>query len=250
MSYTNYTIVSARCSSSRLPNKALLEINNDLKSIEIVIERAKLIGLPVILATSNDSSDDSLEHIARKHHIHIFRGELENKIKRWRDCFNKFQIDYAVQIDGDDLCYDFNLAKKALEKIHDNEYDIITCKKDVITGLFTFVLTRDSIEKLFLVAKEKSINTDIIIKFIEKAGLKVGFLETSSLEINKNIRLTLDYKEDFEFFKKLYSLIDSRTTTKEIIEFLEENPNICKINFHKQADFIKNQEKFNNSVKI
>ena len=120
----------------------------------------------------------------------------------------------------------------------------------MITVLFTFVLTRDSIEKLFSVAKEKSINTDIIIKFIEKAGLKIGFLETSSLEINKNIRLTLDYEEDFEFFKKLYSLIDIRTTTKKIIEFLEENPNICKINFHKQADFIKNQEKFNNSVKI
>ena len=81
MNYKNYTIVSARCSSSRLPNKALLEINNELKSIEIVIERAKLIGLPVILATSSDSSDDSLEYIARKHHIDIFRGELENKIK-------------------------------------------------------------------------------------------------------------------------------------------------------------------------
>ncbi len=246
----NYTIVSARSSSSRLPNKALLEINNDFKSIEIVIERAKLIGLPVILATSNDSSDDSLEEIANKHNIHIFRGELENKIKRWRDCFNKFQINYAIQIDGDDLCYDFNLAKKALEKIHSDEYDIITCKKNVITGLFTFALTRDSIEKLFSVAKEKSINTDIIIRFIEKAGLKVGFLETSPLEINKNIRLTLDYKEDLDFFKKLYSLIDIQTTTKEIIGFLEENPDISKINFHKQADFIKNQEKFNNSVKI
>ena len=34
MNYKNYTIVSARCSSSRLPNKALLEINNELKSIE------------------------------------------------------------------------------------------------------------------------------------------------------------------------------------------------------------------------
>ena len=246
----NYTIVSARSSSSRLPNKALLEINNDFKSIEIVIERAKLIGLPVILATSNDSSDDSLEEIANKHNIHIFRGELENKIKRWRECFNKFQINYAIQIDGDDLWYDFNLAKKALEKIHSDEYDIITCKKNVITGLFTFALTRDSIEKLFSVAKEKSINTDIIIRFIEKAGLKVGFLETSPLEINKNIRLTLDYKEDLDFFKKLYSLIDIQTTTKEIIGFLEENPDISKINFHKQADFIKNQEKFNNSVKI
>ena len=159
-------------------------INNELKSIEIVIERAKLIGLPVILATSSDSSDDSLEYIARKHHIDIFRGELENKIKRWRDCFNKFQIDYAVQIDGDDLCYDFNLAKKALEEIHYDEYDIITCKKDVITGLFTFVLTRDSIEKLFSVAKEKSINTDIIIKFIEKAGLKIGFFLDGQLRPN------------------------------------------------------------------
>ena len=250
MNYSNYTIVSARCSSSRLPNKALLEIKDNLRSIEIVIERAKLIGLPVILATSSDSSDDELEKIAEKHNILIFRGELQNKIKRWRDCFKKFEIDYAIQIDGDDLCYDFNLAKNALEKIHNNEYDIITCKKEVVTGLFTFALTKNSIENLFSIAKESSINTDIIIKFIEKAKLKVGFVETSSLEIEKNIRLTLDYDEDFRFFKKLYSLIDIRASTKEIIEFLVSNPSMTQINFHKQADFIRNQEKFNNSVKI
>ena len=80
-----------------------------------------------------------------------------------------------------------------------------------------------------------------MVQNIKKIFNKQGFVRLKGV---------LDYKEDFEFFKKLYSLIDIRTTTKEIIEFLEENPNISEINFHKQADFIKNQEKFNNSVKI
>ena len=38
------TIISARCSSGRLPNKALKEIIPGYTSIDIVITRAKQIG--------------------------------------------------------------------------------------------------------------------------------------------------------------------------------------------------------------
>ena len=54
-------IVTVRNSSSRLPNKAILKIKGDLRSIDIVIERVKKTNLPVILATSIDESDNIFE---------------------------------------------------------------------------------------------------------------------------------------------------------------------------------------------
>ena len=51
-------IVNVRNSSSRLPNKAIMKIKGDLRSIDIVVERAKKTGFPVIIATSTDKRDD------------------------------------------------------------------------------------------------------------------------------------------------------------------------------------------------
>ena len=60
-------IIVARTSSDRLPNKALLKINN-IESILCVINRIKKIKRldEIILATSRDKSDDILEKIAKK----------------------------------------------------------------------------------------------------------------------------------------------------------------------------------------
>jgi hypothetical protein len=40
------------------------------------------------------------------------------------------------------------------------------------------------------------------------------------------------------------------TPTIDIIRFLIDNPDVAKINFCKQSDFLKNQERFNNSVEL
>lgn len=240
-------IVSARCSSSRLPNKALLKIKNSLRSIEIVIERAKLIGIPIILATSTDSSDDELEKIAKKHNILIFRGELNNKIKRWYDCFNQFNLKSAIEIDGDDLCYNFRLAKRALKEFK-KETEIMIAPSNIIIGFFTYMISRNGIDKLYSVAKDENLNTDVITKYIEKAQLKSQTLIIKKNECNKEIRLTLDYEEDLIFFRKLYEKLDITTDTNKIIDFLIKNPDIPRINFCKQQDFINNQANFNSKI--
>ena len=54
----NYTIVTVRNTSTRLPNKTIAYITENMRSLDIVIHRAKKIGLPVIVATSTDNSDD------------------------------------------------------------------------------------------------------------------------------------------------------------------------------------------------
>ena len=204
----------------------------------------------MILATSTDPTDDYFEDICKKQNIDIFRGALLNKIKRWYDCFVKFDIDFAIQIDGDDLSYDFDIAKNAIKEIQLGKFDLLTCEKEAITGLFTFAFTKNAIKKLYDVVPDEKTNTDIITKFIKKSNLKTGYLEGSGYEKNEQIRLTLDYKEDLEFFKKLYSLTDIKTPTRKIIEFLIENPDVAKINYHRQKDFVLNQERFNNAIEI
>ena len=74
-------IVTVRNSSTRLPNKAIMKIKDQLRSIDIVISRAKKTGFAVIIATSTDKTDDVFEEIAKEHNVQLFRGALVNKIK-------------------------------------------------------------------------------------------------------------------------------------------------------------------------
>ena len=72
--FTDAAIVTVRNTSSRLPGKSIMNIKNNLRSIDIVIERAKQTGFPVILATSTSETDDIFESIAKQHEIGFFRG--------------------------------------------------------------------------------------------------------------------------------------------------------------------------------
>lgn len=241
-------IVTVRNSSSRLPNKAIMKIKDDLRSIDIVVERAKKTGLPVIITTSTSSSDDVFEQVAREHNVEIFRGSLLNKLKRWYDCFVKFKIDYALFVDGDDLSNNYEIGLRALAKLKSNKLEIVGNPDNIVTGFFTYAMSKSAISKIYNTAPDDNINTDVITRYIEKAGIKVSEIELNDYECNKNIRLTLDYEDDLNFFRKLYDGIDILEGGKGIIDYLEKNKSISEINFHRQKDFLNNQAKFNQSV--
>jgi len=248
MKIKDVAIVTVRNSSSRLPNKAIMKIKGTLRSIDIVVERAKKTRLPVIIATSIAASDDIFVDVAKQHDVHIFRGSLVNKIKRWYDCFNEFGIENALIVDGDDLSHNYDIGSRAVSKLKANQFDVIASPQDIVTGFFTYAMNRNAIVKLYNVVPSEEINTDVITRYIEKAGLNISEIELKDYERNKNIRLTLDYEEDLAFFRKLYENIDILESGKGIIDYLDKNNSISEINFHRQKDFLKNQAKFNESV--
>jgi spore coat polysaccharide biosynthesis protein SpsF len=245
---TDAAIVTVRNSSTRLPNKSIMQINNNIRTIDIVLERAKKTSHSVIIATSTDKSDDIFESIAREHGISIFRGSLLNKIKRWFDCFNYFEVENALLIDGDDLCYSYDIGKRAMIELKSQSMDMIIHPPDIITGLFTYAIKKSGIEKMFKIATNTQTNTDIITSYIEKADLQTNFVSLENYERNQNIRMTLDYKEDLLFFRKLYERNNIIENTKNIVDFLIDNENIVKINFHRQKDFLTNKEKFQDGL--
>ncbi len=245
----NAAIVTVRNSSTRLPNKAIMSVKKELRAIDIVINRAKNTGFPVILATSTAKEDDIFKEIAIKNNVKIFRGALLNKIKRWFDCFEKFGIQNALLVDGDDLAYNYDIGKRAILQLNKRSVNLITHPKDIVTGFFTYAISKEGIDKLYSIAKSEKINTDVITRFIEKANLTSNLVSLKKFEKNENVRLTLDYEEDLEFFKKLYMEIDILASGKEIIEFLDKHNEIIKINYHRQKEFLENQAKFNASIK-
>ena len=241
-------IITIRNSSTRLPNKAIKNITDELRSIDILINRIKQTNLRIILATSTDPTDEIFIQIAHEHNIEIFRGSLLNKIKRWYDCFQDKQLENALLVDGDDLAYDYDIGIRALKQLKSNGLELVLNPKEIVCGFFTYVISRNGISKLFKTAKSNDTNTDVPSMFMNIANLNKEYVSLSEFEKNKNIRLTLDYEDDLQFFRKLYQNIGILGTGNDIVSFLEKNEDIININFDRQKDYLENQAEFNRKI--
>ena len=233
-------IITARTPSSRLPSKIIKKIYKNKRTIDIIIERAKKINLPIILATTRKKDDDFLcSYVKQKHQISIFRGDL-SKIKRWYHCFKKYKIKYACFVEGDDPLFNYNFYKNEINK--KIKHEVITYPKNIITGIFFYIISYNGILKMKnFVEKYKYEDTEIIDPFVEKAKLKKKTIFIKKIFKNKNIRLTLDYPEDYLLIKKLTKKFGYLIESEKIVNFLIKNKKLSKINFFREKDYRNNQ---------
>lgn len=239
--------ITVRSDSSRLPNKALMEILGKT-TIELVISRAKKVKNvdEIVLCTTIRHIDDRIVEIAKRCGIKYFRGSLEDKLDRWLGAVNKFGIDFFVTMDGDDLLCDPGLIDLSINQIENTNCDFIRAPKGLICGAFTYCIKAKALEKVCNI-KDTS-DTEMMWVYFEDTGLfNVCDLDIKdTIFFNNNIRLTLDYPEDFEFFKKIFeslNCINNDVPLKEIITFLMKNPAIININSFRQQDFLDNQKR-------
>lgn len=242
----NAIFITVRTDSTRLPQKALLKIL-EKPIIELVILRAKQVKDidRIVLCTTEQPNDDILINIAEMNGIEFFRGSAQDKLDRWLGAAKKFQIDYFVTVDGDDLFCDPELINIAVKQMNTGEYDFIKAPKGLICGAFTYAIRVSALQKACDI--KDTTDTEMMWVYFEESGLfKVCDLEVTDLIFFDEIRLTLDYPEDFEFFRTVFNRLkcsNNELPLRNIVSFLRSNPNIIKINAFRQADFLNNQKK-------
>ncbi|MBT5245536.1 MAG: hypothetical protein HOL66_14960 [Rhodospirillaceae bacterium] len=242
-------VINARSTSSRLPGKCFAQITDDLQTYQIIIQRAKLTGLEVVFGTSDDASDDRLASLAAAEGVAVFRGARLNKIKRWHDCLAAHDADAMVCIDGDDLAVDFNVAKRAADALGGGGGDVYEVPEDVVCGLLTYAFTRQAVDKMFALAPDPETDTDVVSRYIEAAGLRIAEIPLNDDERGLDVRLTLDYPEDAEFFRRVYEVMPTDAPGSEIAAKALKL-GLVDINWHRQGEFLLNQQQFNERVDI
>jgi len=237
--------ITVRNGSTRLEEKALKEIMG-IPTIEYVIRRVQHSKLTekIILCTTENKRDDSLVEIAIRNNIDYFRGSEEDKLVRWRDAAIKFNIDFFCTADGDDLFCDPELIDLAFKQYEKNNFDFIE-SKEVITGGFTYGIKVSALKKVCEI--KDTDNTEMMWVYFTKTGLfKCEELDNVPLKFKRpDIRMTLDYQEDFDFFetiiKKSKKGLDF-ISLNEIVEIIDDNPEIKDINFFRQQQWADNQK--------
>ena len=120
-------IIICRYNSKRLPGKILKEINGK-PILQYIVDRLKHIvnKQQIVVATSNETTDNPIVEYCKNQDINYYRGSLENVSKRFLDCANHFQFDYACRTNGDNLFGLINLQKKMHKIAELGTYDFIS----------------------------------------------------------------------------------------------------------------------------
>jgi len=225
--------IAVRMKSTRLPKKAILKIKGKTV-IEHLIDRLKTTKLPnlIVLCTSTHPDDKILADIAKKNNIKYFRGSEEDKLDRFLQAAKKYGIDFMVNVDGDDVFCDSEFIDKTIKTFIRTQADYITCK-DLPLGTASHGIKFEALEKICKLKTET--DTEIYGGYFTETGLlRVEYLKVEDKDLrHPEIRMTLDYPEDYEFFKAIFDELYRPTkvfTLKEILSLLRKKPQIIEIN--------------------
>lgn len=238
-------LITARLKSTRLPNKLILKINGK-EIIRHMIDRLKVSKLlnNIIICTSDNPQDKSLVKIAKEEGIDYFLGDEEDVILRLYNASKEFRLDYALNITADCPLVAIEFIDKIVNKYKESNADLIRCL-DLPHGFYLNGLKIDAMRKVCEIKKSKE--TEVWGRYFTDTGLfNVVDLDISKKYIRKDYRLTLDYPDDFEFFKKIFEYFGKntyKTPILEIIKYLDGNPQIVEINKHCEEMYRKRIKK-------
>ncbi|MDP3954716.1 MAG: hypothetical protein Q8Q06_04900 [bacterium] len=238
--------ITARTGSSRLPNKMLLPIAGKLV-IEHDIDRACLAKKidQVVICTSDQPEDADLANIARSAGANVYRGSLKDKLARWLGAADKFSLDYFVTFDGDDLFCDPELIDLAVDQMLEESLDFLKTDPRMRYGEFTHCIAVSALRKVCEI--KDTDDTEMMWVYFTDTGLfKTGVLKVEDpIFFNGKVRMTLDYREDYEFFKRVFSELGVTTNNvplRTILELIKAKPEIAEINWFRQEEFLDNQK--------
>lgn len=249
---TTAIFITARMKSTRLPNKLLFQIK-DKSIIEHLIDRLKLSKLAdfIVLCTSINPDDKVLVDIAKKCGIKWFRGSEKDVLGRYLAAAKKFNVDYIVSLTADCPLIDPIYIDKTIELYRETGADFIV-SKELPVGTFCYGIKVEALKEVCEIKDE--IDTEVWEGYFSQTGLfKVEYLKIDNPDLRRpEIRMTLDYQEDFQFIKEIFDRLykpGQVFSLKEIMGLLKEHPELIKINEHCQ-EFYKEHLKKSAPVKL
>ena len=240
MQMTNIVaIIEARMGSERLPGKTLMDVSGK-PLIERVIDRIKLAKsvTNIVVATSVNEGDDPIADFCKEKKINFYKGSEDDVLDRVYKAAKEFNADIVAQMGADCPFYDGELIDLLVNKMTEGGYDYASndMKLTFPEGVYAHLIKMSALEVSAKEAKDKDEREDTP-RFIwnNPERFKMYTFEASSDDpLNRpDIRLTVDYKEDMELTRKIYDKF-ARTkpkfSTKELINFLDKNPELKNIN--------------------
>ncbi len=233
-------VVQARMSSSRLPGKVLMPILGETLLYRM-IERLQMIKHPaqIVIATSEEESDNVIEQEALKINIPCYRGNLNNLLDRHYQVAKKFNADIVLKIPSDCPLIDPRIIDEVLDFYFKNEgeYDYVGNLHPATypDGNDVEIMAIACIEKAWKEATrplELEHTTPYIWENPEK--FRIGNVAwDTGLDYSMSHRFTIDYEADYQFIKRVFEELypeKADFSCDDILALLDQKQEIYQLN--------------------
>ncbi len=238
-------LIPARLASERLPGKALADISGRPMIAHLLDRVAACRHIrdraDVVVCTTTAASDDPLEAAVRAEGCSVFRGSVDDIIRRFADAIENFGFDAVVQADGDDpLSATECMDETANAILADPTLDIVTMS-GLPLGCATKTFTRRAMDKVVRAYMTERNDTGFIY-FFTRSGL-CTHLDLRNERRNwahDTARLTLDYESDLALFRSIFAALYRPGKVfglAETVAFLNANPELARSNLAVQDEY-------------
>ena len=227
-------IIEVRTSSKRLKNKCLKKINKKTILELLILRLSKIKNIKKIVATTSLKSDDRIEEICKKQNIDIFRGHPNDLVTRVISASEYFKIKNIIQLTGDNPFIDYRIILKLLKIFKTKKYNFVSnsINRTFPIGSDIRIFSLNDLKKISKIQKNFREHTCwYFLKNYKK--FKTYNLKASKKLNRPDIRLTIDYSEDFKFAKKIFEHFKKNISSfslEDVIKLINKQPKLLKIN--------------------
>ncbi|TMP33861.1 cytidylyltransferase domain-containing protein [Pseudoalteromonas rubra] len=229
-------IIQARMTSTRLPGKVMLPLC-DSTVLQVVLDRLSQLRPYIIVATTNDGSEQPIIELCDKLDVKTYRGDTDDVLSRYYEAAKFHGADKnttIVRITSDCPLIDNELCLKVIEKHLEKQFDIVNLgphsgyPRGLDCCAFSFKLLEHT-QKLATSKEDREHVTLGMAKFLSVSTY--SFAEGESLS---HWRLTLDELDDYKAIKAIYSEFANKLefSYSELKKMLKEKPELTDINSH------------------
>ena len=230
----NLAILQARMSSTRLPGKVL----EPVLGLPMIIRQVERLRASreidhIVVATSEDVSDDALVDALFTAGIDCFRGNLNDVLSRFADCVNEYPTENIIRLTADCPL----AAPEVIDSVvlhhqsYGADYTSNTLKRTFPRGLDVECFTSEAFSRLQEFELSSQEREHVTMGFYQRADEFV--LENVADAIDRSeLRWTVDYPEDLNFVREIYSLLYSDSvlfTSEDIREVIVQNPRLNRL---------------------
>lgn len=220
-------IFQARTNSSRLPGKVLLPVRG-VPLVILAVRRASNTGRSVIVATSNESTDDALSDLLYDAGISCFRGSLENTLQRFVGALEGYSDDTLVfRLTADNVFPDGVLLDEMEEEFLRRDLKYLCCN-GAQSGLpygMSAELTRAGFLREAAKSSTSQHDLEHVTPYLRREYGETYFERYRDLR-KGHFRCTVDCLDDFQVIQHVFSKIPSPeyAPALELINLLPNAP--------------------------
>ena len=244
-------IIQARTGSTRMPEKVIQPFYQKHTILDLLLEKAKKLDLPVVLATTTNPSDDRLCTLAEIHGVPVFRGSENDVLDRFIQAAHLYGFSKIIRVCADNPFLDLSALQTLADQFNQSDADYLGFRLDgnkpsILThfGFWAEAVRLDALEKAAGLTSEKLYHehvTNFIYGF--PTLFNVQFMAADPLVFSRtDIRMTLDTAEDFEMQKKIFAVINLENPNfglREIVRWLDKQPEVLEM---MKLEILRNQK--------